>query len=85
MAEACRAAYGAHIGLGVTGSFGNADPNNADSVPGEVFFALSSQDGTRAYHCVVPPQPSRLLYKLYMAGVVADVLEERLGIAAIQG
>ena len=41
MAEACRAAYRADIGVGVTGSFGNADPNNEDSVPGEVYFAIA--------------------------------------------
>lgn len=43
MAEACRAAYGADTGIGVTGSFGNPDPNNADSVPGEVYFAFAGK------------------------------------------
>ena len=42
MAQACMDAFAADIGIGVTGSFGNADPNNPDSVPGEVFFAISS-------------------------------------------
>ena len=74
MAEACRGAYGADIGVGVTGSFGNADPNNADSVPGEVFFAIATGAGTRRYHCAVPAQPSRLAYKLYMADVIVDRL-----------
>ena len=72
MAEACRGAYAADIGIGVTGSFGNVDPNNAGSVPGEVFFAIATSEGTAAYHCIVPAQPSRLAYKLYMADVVAD-------------
>lgn len=75
MAGACRAAYGADIGLGVTGTFGNADPNNADSVPGEVFFAVATAEGIVSYHCVVPPQPTRLAYKLYMADVIADTLD----------
>ena len=74
MAEACRAAYHADIGVGITGSFGNADPNNPDSVPGEVYFAIAAQDGTRAFHCSVPPQTSRLAYKLYMADVIVDQL-----------
>ena len=74
MAEACRGTYAADIGIGVTGSFGNVDPNNADSVPGEVFFAIATGDGTAAYHCAVPTQPSRLAYKLYMADVVVDRL-----------
>ena len=33
MAEACRMAYQAQIGVGVTGTTGNMDPSNADSVP----------------------------------------------------
>ena len=74
MAEACRGAYAADIGIGVTGSFGNVDPNNADSVPGAVFFAIATGDSTAAYHCAVPIQPSRLAYKLYMADVVVDRL-----------
>ncbi len=72
MAEACREAYGADIGIGVTGSFGNADPSNADSVPGEVWFAVALQDSVRSFHCSVPALPSRLMYKLYMADLVAD-------------
>jgi len=74
MAEACRKAMGADLGIGVTGSFGNADPANADSVPGEVFFAVADKDGTRCYHCIVPVQPTRLAYKLYMSEVIADRL-----------
>ena len=76
MAEACRAAYSADIAVGITGSFGNVDPNNADSVPGEVYFALAAGSGVRAFHCAVPIQPSRLHYKLYMADVIADAILE---------
>lgn len=79
MAQACRAVYDADLGIGVTGSFGNVDPNNADSVPGEVFFALAIGTKTRAYHCTMPAQPSRLHYKLYIADVLADVLQGKLG------
>ena len=74
MAAACRAAYGADIGVGVTGSFGNADPNNADSIPGEVYFAISTADSTETFHCTVPVQAARPAYKLYMADVIADRL-----------
>ena len=76
MAEACRKAYAAAIGVGVTGSFGNVDPNNADSIPGEVYFAVATEGGTAAYHCTVPVQPSRLAYKLCMADIIADRLLE---------
>ncbi|MDO4806827.1 MAG: CinA family protein [Coriobacteriales bacterium] len=79
MAEACRATYGACIGVGITGSFGNVDPNNADSVPGEVFFALAVEGKTKAYHCTIPAQPSRLAYKLYIADVLAGVLMSQKG------
>lgn len=78
MAKACRAAYAADIGVGVTGSFGNVDPNNADSVPGEVFFAIDAADGLDCYHCNVPEQTSRLAYKLYMADVIARPLLQLL-------
>lgn len=78
MAQACRRAYGADFGLGVTGSFGNPDPANADSVPGEVYFAIATQEAVQAFHCAVPPQPDRYAYKLYMAGIIADALLPRL-------
>ena len=74
MAENCRASYSADIGIGVTGSFGNVDPANPDSIPGEVFFAIACEKGTSVYHCAIPEQPSRLDYKLYMADVIADRL-----------
>ena len=74
MAENCRASYSADIGIGVTGSFGNVDPGNPDSIPGEVYFAITCGKGTSVYHCTVPEQPSRLDYKLYMADVIADRL-----------
>ncbi len=72
MAQVARAAYGADLGMGITGSFGNVDPKNADSVPGEVYFALATAKETCCFHCTVPPQPSRLAYKLYMAEVMVD-------------
>ncbi len=75
MATTCRKKYSADIGIGVTGSFGNVDPANKDSVPGEVFFAIEDGDGARAFHCSVPPQDSRLAYKLYMADLVVEQLK----------
>ena len=78
MAGVCREAFGTDLGIGITGSFGNADPGNADSVPGEVWFALSDERENAAFHCTVPPQPSRLAYKLYMAQVIVTRLLDRL-------
>ena len=80
MSSTCQKKYRAAIGIGVTGSFGNVDPANADSVPGEVFFAISYNDSVSCYHCLVPAQSSRLAYKLYMADVVADRVTEILSI-----
>jgi nicotinamide-nucleotide amidase len=76
MARVCREKYDADIGIGVTGSFGNVDPNNSDSVPGEVFFSIAKRDCVRSYHCLIPAQPSKLFYKLYMADIIADYILE---------
>ena len=78
MARVCREFYDADIGIGVTGSFGNVDPKNKDSVPGEVFFAVSTQEGTESFYCEVPEQPSRLYYKLYIANVIADEINKKV-------
>ena len=78
MAKACREFYDADLGIGVTGTFGNVDPNNKDSTPGEVFFALSTREGTESFYCEVPEQPSRLYYKLYMANVIADEINKKV-------
>lgn len=40
MAMTCRKSYKSNIGIGVTGTLGNVDVNNADSVPGHVYFAI---------------------------------------------
>lgn len=77
MAVACRDAMHADIGIGITGSFGNADPNNADSTPGEVYFAIADEKGIRPYHCTVPEQPTRLSYKLYMSEVIVDTVRQQ--------
>ena len=72
MAFAAKRAYGADIAVGVTGTMGNVDPANNDSVPGEVFFAIAHKEGTLSRHIFVPVMDSRYEYKLYVAGVIAD-------------
>ena len=75
MATACANMYGADIGIGVTGTMGNTDPDNADaSVPGQVYFAISMKGSGRSYVVEIPQQPSRLMYKLAGAKEVYDVL-----------
>ena len=105
MAAACRSAYQADIGIGVTGTMGNVDPANASaSVPGQVYFAISrlckrtggiadvategvtdevTADATvkiTSYHVELPPQESRLQYKLAVAQEIYEVLEKQLQI-----
>ena len=42
MASACRSMFHADIGIGITGTFGNADPANADSRPGCIYYAVET-------------------------------------------
>lgn len=75
MAKAARAAYGADIGIGVTGSFGNIDPANPDSVPGEVHFAIDAAGSPcRVFFRRLPALGSRRDCKLYTAGQVGKEL-----------
>ena len=78
MAHACRSEFGSDIGLGITGSFGNADPANPDSVPGEAWFAIETNSGVQCFHCSIPALKNRLSYKMFMANAVADALEKVL-------
>lgn len=74
MAAASRRAYGADLAIGVTGTMGNVDPVNADSVPGQVYFALDVEGMVRDYYRELPPQPSRYAYKLLVAKEIVEVL-----------
>lgn len=86
MAEACRKAYDADIGIGVTGTMGNVDPANSEaSVPGQVYFAFAMRDGrsetdvlTTSYYVELAPQPTRLMYKLAVAEEIYEVLIKKL-------
>ena len=74
MASACRKAFGADIGIGVTGSMGNVDPANGDSVPGEIYFAIDFKGTVKSHHIKILPQESRFDYKLAVAAAVAKDL-----------
>ena len=79
MAEACKKTYQADIGIGMTGTMGNVDPANKEaSVPGQVYFAISTVRGTEGYAAEIAPQPSRLLYKLAVAEKVYEGLKKVL-------
>lgn len=75
MALNARKAYGTDIGIGVTGTMGNVDPNNSEnSVPGKVYFAIAKDDQVNSHSVDIPLQSSRLMYKLAVAKEIYDVL-----------
>ena len=79
MAKACRKAYNANIGIGVTGTMGNVDPANPNaSVPGQVYFAIDIDGDVEEYYVELPPQPTRLAYKLAVAEEIYEELVKRL-------
>jgi len=79
MAKACAKAYGADIGIGVTGTMGNVDPENPDSSePGQVYFAVMINGDISSYNIELEPQQTRLDYKLAVAKEVFDVLMSEL-------
>ena len=49
MAKCCKERFSSDIGIGVTGTFGNKDPNNEDSVPGVVYFSIANGDEVHSY------------------------------------
>ena len=79
MAEAAAKAYLADISVGVTGTMGNIDPANPEaSVPGRLYFAILLKGELRTFMVTLPPEPTRLRYKLAAAKEVADRLWELL-------
>ena len=85
MARACRKTYGANIGVGVTGTFGNVDPNNEDSVPGQVFFAIDMDGDVIAYERILEKQESRNAYKMAIAMEIVKELLESIEIIQYNG
>ena len=76
MATASRKPYSADIGVGVTGSLGIVDPDNSDSVPGEVYFAIDFRGKIYNYYLTIPNQGSKFQNKLYTAQEVCSKLLE---------
>jgi len=74
MADAARDHFATDIGIGITGTFGNVDPANGDSVPGNVFYAISYGDDIYEFSLVMDKGLSRRDYKNIVAEDVADEL-----------
>ena len=75
MAIAERTSFNAMLGIGVTGTTGNIDPKNQkDSVPGKIYFAISSEQKTESFNIELPPQDSRADYKFLAAEKILEKL-----------
>lgn len=76
MAEACSRTYSSEIGIGVTGTLGQADPNNADSIPGEVYISIYlAKDKTYAHKLEINNAVNRYEAKLMVADEIYKALE----------
>ena len=85
MASACMKTYNADMGIGITGSLGRVDPNNKDSVSGEVYFAIySDTEKTKLEEDVrlitLAEASSRYELKMMVADAIAEALERMLDI-----
>ena len=78
MACACRDSYQADIGIGITGSFGNRDPNNSDSVIGSVYMSIDLRGQVYSRHLSIPEKETRFDYKTAAAEAVGKLLLELL-------
>ncbi len=75
MAEACSKAYNTDIGVGVTGSLENVDPENETaSKPGSVWFAFSFKNKTYDYYFEFQPKATRFDCKMLVAQRIVDEL-----------
>lgn len=76
MAEAVKNNLHTKIAVGITGTTGNVDPNNADSVQGKVFFCILIGEQAHIYEMEVDvAQMSRHEIKQLYADRVFEALE----------
>lgn len=78
MAKACARQYQADFGVGVTGCAGNPDPVHQDGVPGQVYFAIWSQESVQSGGFQIPLFHTRLDHKMYVAGMIAQTIKKIL-------
>ena len=73
-------AFGAEVGIGITGTTGNVDPNNSDSsVQGEAYYCIIIGDLVNEYHIKEDvSNMSRKDIKEYYASEVYKSLNELL-------
>ena len=77
MAHACKIAFDADIGIGITGTMGNIDPSTKSfSIPGEVFFSIEYNDLSFSYAFKLPVYENRLSYKLAVSELILNKVLE---------
>lgn len=81
MAEAANKIYKANIAIGITGTMGNVDIYNADSVPGTVYYSIIFEGHNYSCFKKIMKHESRLLYKLAVAKEIFESICEILGSA----
>lgn len=73
MARVAKEKYNTDISIGVTGSLGIVDPNNLDSVKGEVYFTINYKT-ENTYFISIEDQGSKFLNKVYIANKICEEL-----------
>lgn len=74
MAKACKDFYGTDIGIGVTGTLGNTDPNNSDSVTGEIYIGVCTPKENFLFKEEIIGIATRNEWKLAVSKGVAEIL-----------
>ena len=77
MAKAVQEDLHTDIAVGITGTTGNVDPNNADSIRGEVHFCILMNGNVNEYefHADVAAMDRHEIKKLYAERVFSELLK----------
>lgn len=78
MAEVCRNIMNAQIGIGITGTLSNIDPNNSDSVQGEVYYCIDFDGRFKVVKKIYVPIESRHEQKKVIINDIFDELKNIL-------
>ncbi|MBE6063585.1 MAG: CinA family protein [Clostridium butyricum] len=73
MARVCRIKINSEIGVGITGTLSNIDPNNKDSVQGEVYFCINYGGDSKVVKKIKVPIESRDEQKKF---IIYEILTE---------
>lgn len=78
MVKAVLQKYPSDIGIGVTGTFGNVDLANKDSIAGEVYIAISIDSKLILNNMILPVNISRFESKLCVANKIGKIIEKEI-------